>query len=228
MKTTTNPMVVAVPARTGVRGRLDKLAEDYARKAMALKIALEILDADDRQTALDDAPRKFLHAINHRVDDDGEPVVLKRLKKSKTKEPRMSPTERRAIVSDYIAAHPSASTREVADALGWNANTAWRFLGDVATATKAKGNAPSTWVLKGARAAKTAKVEKPKRDVRLPRAERVEQIRQYLTAHPEALTIDIAKALRVTPRSSFVSIVREVARPVRPTTSTQPINWVLK
>lgn len=217
MKQRDDATEIEIPSRAGLRGRMDRLAQEYTKKAAALQIAIDIIDADDRQTALEVAPKKFLQAINHR--QSAAPVA--RRKHKKTQVPRV---ERLAAMTRYLAEHPGASTREIAAALDISSNRVTTLAPEIAKATGGEGSTPSTWTLKGTR---TAARSKRKIAPKLPRQERLDQIQGFLQRHPEAITSEIAKAVGLKANSSLVKLLREVAHPARPTIRTQPINWVL-
>lgn len=130
--------------RTGVRGRLDKLMREFAVKAQALKMTIEILDADDRQQAQLAAPKKFLQAINHR-NNGHTPPVSRAKRASTSKRPR---AERLADVTNYLQQHPGADTFEIAAALGWRKNQVLKFAHMVADKQEPLENlGPLRWTL---------------------------------------------------------------------------------
>lgn len=121
-----SPIVIDVPsARSGLRGRIDKWLADYSAKVQALKIVSDMIDADDRATALDAAPRKFLNAMNQRP---GATVP----KKKRAKVERRLPAERLAEMTHYLSAHPGAPTHQIAAALNISVNTVRKFASKVA------------------------------------------------------------------------------------------------
>jgi hypothetical protein len=127
--------------RGGLRGRMDRLYKVRLDEAMALKRAIEIIDADDRQTAVAVAPKKFRKALNHR-----------RVKKVLVKQQsaRRPKADRLAAIVAYLTDHPGATTSEVTSALQMQAPSSVRYLiKQVARPLhKVKRKQPQDWVLK--------------------------------------------------------------------------------
>jgi len=145
---------------------------------------------------------------------------------------RRTPNERKQEVTDYLRTHPGANTHDIAKGLGWRDNQVAKFASQVAKGVKPGPKQAFQWTLTARSAKKvTTKAASKKNGVvnakTRPRADWEADVRAYLTDHPEAYTSEIAKALRRTPNSGFVKLVRSVARPARATTKTQAISWVL-
>lgn len=88
MARTIAPQIIdIVKPTTGLRGKIERLFHEYNTKAQALRITAEILDEEDRRIAVVDAPKKFLHAINHRNGHAGRPPLEKTTKVKKLKPP---------------------------------------------------------------------------------------------------------------------------------------------
>jgi hypothetical protein len=65
------PSVIEITSNgktTGTRGRIERLYVEYFTKAQALRIAADILDEEDRKTALAAVPKKLIAAVHHRND----------------------------------------------------------------------------------------------------------------------------------------------------------------
>ena len=214
--------------RGGLRGRMDRLHQTYLEKAQALQVAIAILDAEDRATAQALAPKKFAQALQHR---NGAEATRPTAKRAKRRVSRHSADDRRAELTAYLRKHDGQNTQQIAKGLGWKDKQVWKFGPQVATSIKSQDRGgPMTWHLGTLRASKKtakARVKAKKKLVVRPRAAWLQDIRTYLADHPEAYTVEIAKAVRRKPNSGFVKLVREVARPARATTATQAIPWVL-
>ena len=136
-------------ARTGWRGKLERLMRDFQMKAQALRVAGEILDADERQTAAQAAPQKFLQAFNHR-GATSLPMKNKKQKRKKyvARQPRQVRLD--AVVA-FLTKHPGASTGELAKAVGIGATHVLKLAHEVAKPAESRrgdSRTPISWVLR--------------------------------------------------------------------------------
>lgn len=227
MKQTDDASMIDGPTRSGLRGRMDKLADEYRRKALALQTAIDIIDADDRSTALTLAPKKFLKAINHRNGNGDYAPVPKKARKKK-KGTRLTVDERKGQLATWLITHPDGgSSDDIGGALGWDRNMVYKYAPMVAKASGTDDNGRTVWVLRKSVSHKKAPVEK-KRTIRKPKQERLDQIQGFLQRNPSATTSSIARVVGMKPHSTFIKLLRTIARPAGPTKARQAIQWVMQ
>src|SRR4030095_3485877 len=219
--------------RGGLRGRMDRLYKIRLDEAAALKRAIEIIDADDRQTARELAPKKFREALNHRASANGdEPPVMKDIKRVKAGRARKKPAaERLDDIRRFLTRYPESTSAEVGKAIGLTGNNNTRtviLLHRVAKPlprTTRSTHEPFRWVLK-TRAKKTMKMTKTKTKVA---ASKKNDHRRH---HPnkisgKSLTLFLLEHLNEEQPRSVNEIMEALAEAGSPIKSSQQLNGPL-
>jgi len=209
-------------------GHIDKLLRQSALETQSLQVVRRMMMRDMLDRAQVTGVAKLTAAAGMRQQQRMLPdIVANGNGHHPTKKPRRKNAKRQngparvAALREYLEAHPGANTHEIGAALNWRPNMVVKFAREIAKKDGGQGSGkPAVWTLKSAAAAVTKKWT--------PREQRTRLIQAFLTKHPEAYTREIAEAVKVRPDSHFVKMLRAIAKPARPTTGTQRIQWVLQ
>jgi hypothetical protein len=229
-------------------GQVDRLLRQSALETQSLQVVRRIMMRDmlDRAqitsvtklssaAGMRDKQRLLTAATNgngHAPWSEEAPLKKKRKNKGKFKGGRKPVAERMESVRQYLEQHPGSDTHAIARGLGWRSNQALKFARLVGRSESQGNRQPLRWYPKTteatASAPKAATTPATRRGRATPAADEYRRkIQAFLAKHPEAFTKEIAQFVKRPPNSGFVKILRTVAKPVRPTLATQPIQWVL-
>lgn len=212
-------------------GQVDKLLKQSFLETQSLQVVRRMMLRDMLDRAKVTGIEKLNAAAKHREqlllpeEANGNGAAPSR-KRKKFRDGRQPPEMRIETLRNYLQQRPAGQdTLTIAKGIGWRPNQVLKFVKRIAIGEKAGYKEPIRWTLR--KGAARSGPKKIKRGIVKPREQRQQEIRGYLSQHPEAYTSQVAKALHFKPNSHFVKIMRTVARPLRPTTATEPIQWVL-